>query len=250
MELLLNLYLGHLLGDFVLQPGVLVAAKRKGLPGLLTHVGIIGAVTAAILWADLAALWNIVLLAVAAHLLIEVITIRLRLSGRASGLSVFLIDQGLHSLSLVLLVWLASPLADVEHVRTLGMDVSPSWVALACSFVAVTFLGSIFVFEVVNAFGPRSKQRDILPYDAGRIVGMVERGGSLLAATLLPASLGIVDPLAPVAFLVFAFIPRALYSLSQPAEDRAYQMLLAAAGLCICALSLAFVAGVTLLTTT
>ncbi len=250
MELLLNLYLGHLLGDFVFQPGILVAAKRKGLPGLLTHVGIIGAVTAAILWADISALWNIVSLAVAAHLFIEVVTIRLRTSGRASGLSVFLIDQGLHVVSLVVLVWLATPISDVEQVRTFGMDVPASWVALACGLVAVTFLGSILVFEVINAFGPISRQRTILPYDAERIIGMLERGAALLAATMIPAVVGTSEPFVPVALLVIAFIPRTIYSLSQPAENRAYHMLFAATGLCLCALAFAFIAGATLLTTT
>ena len=124
MELLLNLYLGHLTGDFVLQPGVLVAAKRKGLAGLLIHVGIIGLTTTAILSYDIAALWNLVLLATAAHLLIEVITIRLR-QGRLSGLSVFVIDQGLHMLSLVVLVLVASPVADASAGLTAPDPTTP-----------------------------------------------------------------------------------------------------------------------------
>lgn len=250
MALLLNLYLGHLLGDFVLQPGVLVTAKRRGLPGLLTHVGIIGAMTAVILWADLSTLWSAVLLAIAAHLLIEVITIRLRSSDRPSGFSVFLIDQGLHVLSLVILVWLASPIVNVEQVRTFGMNVSATWIALACGLVGVTFLGSILVFEVVNAFGPVSRRREILPYDAERVLGMIERGGALLAATLLPGSLGLVSPLVPVALLVVAFVPRILYSTTQPAENKAYQMMFAAAGLCICAVALGSIACVALLIST
>lgn len=33
MTLVLDLLLGHLLGDFLLQPGWLVSAKRQGLSG-------------------------------------------------------------------------------------------------------------------------------------------------------------------------------------------------------------------------
>lgn len=250
MELLLNLYLGHLLGDFVLQPGSLVAAKRRGLPGLFIHVGIIGATTTLILWTDLPALWNIVLLAMAAHLLIEVITIRLRSCRFTSGLSVFVMDQGLHILSLVILIWVATPLIDVDSIQTFGLNLGTAWVALACALIGVTFMGSILVFEVTNAFGPRSKQRVILPYDRERIIGMIERAAALLLATLLPPATGSSSALLPMVLLVIAFIPRTLYSLTLPAEEKAYQMLFAATGLCICALALAFIAGVTLLTTT
>jgi len=249
MELLLNLYLGHLLGDFVLQPGVLVAAKRRGLTGLLVHVAIIGTVTAVLLWTELADIWNIVLLAVAAHLLIEVVTIRLRSGEGASGLSVFIIDQALHIASLVVLVWFAAPLTDIDGVRTLGVDLSVSHTALACGFVFVTFTGSILVFEVANAFGPLSRRREILPFDLERVAGMVERGGALLAAALLPGLLGNASPYVPLAIVVVAFLPRTLYSLTQTPEDKAYQMLAAATGLLVCSATLAFVAGVTLLTT-
>ena len=38
--------LGHLIGDFVLQPYWLVLAKRTGWPGLFIHVGVVTFVTA------------------------------------------------------------------------------------------------------------------------------------------------------------------------------------------------------------
>ncbi len=248
MALLLNLYLGHLLGDFVLQPGRLVAAKRNSLVGLLIHVGIIGGVTAVILYADLASLWNLVLLATAAHLAIEVITIRARNSGTLSGLSIFVIDQGLHILSLVALVWIASPVANVEQIRTVGMVVDPSVIALVCALIGVTFMGSIIIFEVANEFGPESHRRVLLPYDRERIVGMCERGAALTTAVLAPAVSGISHPLLPPLILLLFFVPRVVHALRCPLEERAYQMLVAVAGLMTTAIGLAFVAGVALLT--
>ena len=222
MTLLLNLYLGHLLGDFVLQPGWLVMAKRRGAVGLLMHTGIIGLCTAAILFQELSSLWNIVLLAMAAHLGIEVITIRMRSFDHLSGLSVLLIDQAMHILSLIVLVWFAVPVAPVGDITTFGLTVDPAVVALACGLIAVSFMGSIIIFEVANAFGPDSWKRDILPYDGSRIFGMVERGVALLAGVLLT----------PVVLFI-PFLPRVIWALRHKDEQRAQQMLIATTGLLI-----------------
>jgi hypothetical protein len=230
MTLLLNLYLGHLLGDFVLQPGWLVVAKRRGINGLLIHTAIIGACTAAILFRELASLWNIVLLAMAAHLAIEVVTIRMRGFERLSGLSVFLIDQALHMLSLVILVWVATPIAPVTEITTFGFSVDPAVVALACGLIGVTFMGSIIVFELLNAVGPDSWDRDILPYDRGRILGMLERGTALVAGVL-------INPI----LMIAVFIPRVIWGLRLPHEERARQMVIATTGLIICIVGWAFV---------
>src|SRR5450759_2682956 len=45
MALFLDLLLGHMLGDFLLQPGKLVAAKRDGWRGLLLHTFVVGFAT-------------------------------------------------------------------------------------------------------------------------------------------------------------------------------------------------------------
>jgi hypothetical protein len=230
MTLLLNLYLGHLLGDFVLQPAWLVMAKRRGITGLLIHTAIIGLCTAAILFEELSSLWNIVLLAMAAHLAIEVFSIRFRAFEHVSGLSVFLVDQALHMASLVILVWLATPVAPVGEITTFGFSVDPAVVAMACGLVVVTFMGSIIIFELANAVGPDSWNRDILPWSVERVVGMVERGTALLAGVL-------TNPIVMIA----VFIPRIIWALRRPSEERARQMLIATAGLAICILTWAFV---------
>jgi len=222
MTLLLNLYLGHLLGDFVLQPGRLVTAKRNGVVGLITHVAIIGGCTALILFEDLDSLWNIVLLAMAAHIAIEVVTINARSARELSGLSVFLIDQSLHVASLVALVWIAEPAAPIDDIATLGAVVDPVWVALACAFIGVTFMGSIIVFEVSNSIGPRSWNRDVLPFDGGRVLGMLERGASLVFAVL-------VHPL----LIIVPFLPRVVVALRQREPERARQMVVATTGLIV-----------------
>lgn len=235
MALLLELYLGHLLGDFVLQPGWLVAAKRDGIWGLLLHVAVIGACTAIILGELTLQLWNIVLLAMAMHLAIEVVTVRLRAASTVSGLSVFLIDQGLHIVSLVALVWISSRLINIEHVTAFGMELSVPTLALACAATAVAFMGAIVGHEAANEFGPTSKSRVILPFDAARIYGMFERTMALLAAVL-------VNPFC----LALAFAPRLLYFWRASADEKAYQTILAASGIIMATMGWLFVALLTL----
>jgi hypothetical protein len=237
MTLLLNLYLGHLLGDFVFQPGWLVVAKRRGVKGLLIHTGIIGACTAIILIGEIAAVWNIILLAMAAHAGIELITIRMRTFRHMSGLSVFLIDQAMHIVSLVVLVYVATPWIDVEEVTTFGQVVDPAVVAFACALIGVSFMGSIIVFEVSNTVGPDTWNREILPYDRARITGMVERGAALVLGVAVPALGGALGPV----LMVLPFIPRIVYATRQEGEERARQMVIAATGLIICVFGWSFV---------
>jgi len=235
MALLLELYLGHLVGDFVLQPGWLVAAKRDGVWGLLLHVAVIGLCTAVILGGVVIQLWNIVLLAMAAHLAIEVVTVRIRATSRMSGLSVFLIDQGLHVVSLVALVWIGSQLMDIETATAFGVTASIPALALACAVVAAAFMGAIVCHEVTNAFGPESKRRVLLPFDWARVYGMLERTVALVAAVLL-------NP----AYLALPFIPRVVYLWRKSADDRAYHMIIAATGLVMATIGWLFVVLVTL----
>jgi hypothetical protein len=235
MGLLLNLYLGHLVGDFVLQPGWLVAAKRRGAPGIVLHGAVIGICTALLLYADLAELIDVVLFATAAHLAIELATIRLRSGTHASGLSVFIVDQALHLVTLVLLVRLVSPWTEVESLRTLGYELGPATLAALCAFIAVSFMGSIIVMEVVNVWGPDAARKDILGYDVARVYGMTERG-SALALSLL------VHP----ALMLAPFVPRVARALISSHQTRSSETLTAATGLVVAALGWAFVVGVTL----
>lgn len=222
MSLLLNLYLGHLLGDFLFQPGKLVAAKRRGIAGLLTHGAIIGACTALIVYQDLGVLWPLILLAIGAHLVIEIITITARARSRMSGLAVFLIDQAMHITSLVLLTSIAQPCIDITDMATLGFDLAPAQLAFVCGLFAVTVMGSILVFETVRALNP-TEETEILPFNAARLAGMVERGSSLALAVVVSPPL-----------LLAAFTPRVVLAFFQDDERRSRLMIEAATGLAFC----------------
>ncbi|RME77340.1 MAG: DUF3307 domain-containing protein, partial [Chloroflexi bacterium] len=53
----LRLLLGHLIGDFILQPYWLVLAKRSGWKGLIIHVGVVTFITAILVWAVIPGWW-------------------------------------------------------------------------------------------------------------------------------------------------------------------------------------------------
>lgn len=233
MVLYLNLFLGHLLGDFVLQPGWLVVAKRRGPIGLLGHVGVVTLCTTAILYSDLRALWPVVLFVALAHLGIEIVTIRARHDRTARGLFVFALDQTLHLASLgipvvVLGGWTQAPApASFGHIIPVGQLTS------IAAMATVVFLGSILVFEAAETAVPR-KEGTVLPLDAARLAGMVERGVAL-AAGLTAGPLAIAVP----------FIPRALLAFRLQPKDRVRQVIIAATGLALCAVTYAIVIAVT-----
>ena len=78
VALFLALFLGHLLGDFVFQPGRLVVAKRHGIRGMLLHTGIVTACTGAVLFGQLARAWPAVIVAALAHFGIEHLSVAAR----------------------------------------------------------------------------------------------------------------------------------------------------------------------------
>jgi hypothetical protein len=242
MELFLNLYLGHLVGDFVLQPGRLVRAKREGAPGLVLHTLVVGACTVlAVAGPRFSTQWPAALLVTGLHLVIEQLTIITYLRTPTRGLFTFLFDQTLHTLSIATVTWLSTgalALAELIPPRSavlysFGLPIvarpgSPGgalgMLALICALGTVTLFGSILVFETSNAAleGNASKGR-LLRFDAARFGGIVERGVALLlAAWWTPAA------------LLAAFAPRIAWGLTRAPEDRARALVEAGAGALLC----------------
>ena len=235
MSLFLNLLLGHLLGDFVLQPGRLVVAKRNGVGGLAVHIGLVAASTSGVLWAQLGRFWLAVLLAAAVHAVVELVTIAARFRTESRGLFVFVLDQVLHALTLAAIaMWLAP---GRQSVATFGVQLPNARLAAAVGILCVTFLGSILAFETANSIVPLPGGRQpILGLDLPRVAGMLERGSALVVALTLHPLLGLVP-----------FVPRLLYASRLPARRRARQMLEASAGLALCAITYALIAVIALL---
>ncbi len=145
MPLFLALFLGHLLGDFVFQPGRLVVAKRNSLSGMLLHTAIVTACTTLVLLGQIARFWPAVVIAAIAHLGIEHLTVRARRIREASGLALFLLDQALHIVSLAII---ATLMGAGSRSAVVMWNSSIAVLAALCGVLTVAFLGSILAFEV------------------------------------------------------------------------------------------------------
>ena len=222
VALFLSLYLGHILGDFVFQPGRLVLAKRRRQSAVLMHTGIVTVCTALVLSESLRALWAAVLLTGIAHFCVEQLTIRARRLPDSSNLMVFFLDQGLHIVAIVLIA-VASGAAVTPALGP--WPVSLRALAVVAGVATVAFGGSIVVFEVQVAREAVEPGPDrILGLDGGRVYGMTERAAALLAALLLPVpALGLL-----------AFAPRALAATFGPKDRRHQQATAVVTGLALC----------------
>lgn len=232
MALFLGLYLGHVLGDFVFQPGRLVIAKRHGPGGVALHTAIVMACTALVMATSIPRTWPVVVLAGLAHFGVEHMTIGARRTRRTSGLSVFLLDQALHVVSLVLLA-LAFGTAVPASVLVFETDVRT--LAAVAAVATVAFAGSILVFEVELVRRPTevgTHTESVLKLDGSRVYGMAERAAGLGLALLAPVPL----------IGALAFAPRMIVALGKPGPARAEQTSAAAVGAGLCAVAWALVA--------
>lgn len=234
MPLFLNLLLAHLLGDYVLQPGRLVLAKREGLRGQLLHAAVITVATALTLVGQLRVLWWVVPVVGIAHFSIEPLTIAARERLNARGLFLFAFDQSLHLLSIVVLAWLAGPSASWSPVTSFGLATTVPALAFVDGVVMVTFLGSILVFETARAALPPDPLDDgILHWSTDRVMGMAERGSALVLAVW-------VTPLAMLA----PFLPRVVGAVRAAPRRRAIYLVEAATGLLLVLVTYVIVAAV------
>lgn len=228
MALFLDLYLGHIVGDFVFQPGRLVLAKRRRHSALLLHVGIVTLCTAAVVLEALPRLWPAVLMAGIVHYAVEQLTVHARRTPDSSSLAVFLLDQGLHVVALGIIAML--PGARAEALLVLW-PVPLLLLAGVCAVATVAFAGSILIFEVELSRLHHHGPTPVLALDAPRIYGIVERGGALVAGLLLP-----VPPLA-----LAAFLPRVAYAFAVKKHKR-HNLTAAAIGLLACVVAWALMA--------
>ena len=231
MALFLELYLGHMLGDFLLQPGRLVIAKRDGVPGLVLHTLIVGLSTVAVMIGSVNVDWAPAILVTGLHLVIERVTIATYLKTPTRGLFTFLMDQAMHALAIALVVWVAGRWSFTASSTMFALPVSTVLLAKICALATVALFGSILVFETANAVLGEQKGR-LLRLDGARIYGIIERSVALALALVHPALM-----LAP-------FAPRLVWASFRGREDRPRQLLEAATGVAVCLVAYTGIAAV------
>lgn len=163
-RLVVALIVTHAIGDFLLQPDVLV--WRKGKIGfLLAHAAIHAAATYVVLQAWM--YWQAPALVFLFHVLIDLVKQRF---GK-DGASVFVVDQSLHVLSLIGTAWLLSGLGLLEGFQGIGYQP----LVVLGGFVA-TVQGAGFL---IGKFARQLTERNQLELDGlqngGKLIGQLER---------------------------------------------------------------------------
>ena len=180
--MLQSMFLAHLLGDYVLQTDGLVRWKSRSLWGVLAHGGLVA------LCAWLCSLpfsldwWPYALLIGAIHTVIDVARVQLGKVGPASALFLFLADQALHILAILLVVrasgWMEPRAARSALGAWLQEDHRLPFIG---GYVLLGAPAWVLVHFLVRGMGAASTS---LPGRPGeRYVGMLER--ALIATFVL-----------------------------------------------------------------
>ncbi len=206
VDIFFLLILGHLVGDFVLQPLWLAIAKRQGWRGLLLHVSVVTIATAIIVagrmphWLG----WMAVLFAI--HLFIDqfrTFVFTNNCCGR--GLLLLIADQLVHALSLAFIAgWAtAEPVSALGAIFAAPPTAPNRAIFIAAVVITVFWVAPILEIELVVAVASLRKAtgKGIAPIEiSDRLMGGVER---LLALAAIAAGWGLLAPV--------VFVPRWLW---------------------------------------
>jgi hypothetical protein len=161
---------------------------------------------------------------------VEHLSVRARRASDASNLAVFLLDQGIHVVSLALIALAFG--RDASTPVLVLWQTTLATLATVCGVATVAFFGSILVFEIELSDAATTREGDpLLGLDVPRVYGMIERGGALAAALFLPV---------PV-LGALAFVPRLVYAFASPPDRRNRNLIAATAGFGLCVLTWALV---------
>jgi hypothetical protein len=170
MILFIQLFLAHILGDYVLQTNAWVKSKQKKKlqsPALYLHILVHGALVMLLVW-DLQ-FWLPALVIMASHLIIDIL--RLYLPSKNHKVTWFLLDQTLHLLVLVaVVVWWQQYEITSEFLQ------NPQFLIYVTSIVFVTLPSSVIIRVMVSRWYNVAKTpNDDTLQNAGSYIGMLER---------------------------------------------------------------------------
>lgn len=168
--LLIKLLIAHVLGDFVFQPSSWVEDKRKntykskyfyfhGLVHLLALILLLG-----FDWSY----WLSILILVGSHLLIDLI--KINLDKRLNTRLLFAIDQILHILVIIGVVYMNEPFEiSLERIN------SPEILLLILAILFITFVSSILMKIIMSKWVMKEDKTSDSLKNAGQYIGVLER---------------------------------------------------------------------------
>ncbi|TYR33602.1 DUF3307 domain-containing protein [Sphingobacterium phlebotomi] len=171
--LFLKLLLAHLIGDFVLQPKKWVQKRREHIGYLLLHIAIHAALLVVFFIPELSDQWQVILFISCAHLLIDSGKIYFEKKLPRRAFLLFIADQTLHILSLIVVVWYTYGLPiDWETL------LSTKNLLYVLAFVLIVFVSPImlrvFFSKWTSEADVVTKPKNSL-VDAGMLIGIMER---------------------------------------------------------------------------
>ena len=204
LSFFLLLLLGHLIGDFVLQPYWLVLAKRQGWIGLLIHVGVVTFVTAILLWiSSVPFWWGWVIVLFVGHLFIDQFrTFMFTDTSKGKGLWLLLADQFAHLVLIVILAWLATGWTPADLLILTTPAATNQQLLMAYLIGLAVLIGVIPVLEVETAvtvlYYSGTDLNETVRVDlSDRALGSIER---IIGGFLMLIGFGLLSPL--------VFLPR------------------------------------------
>lgn len=199
----LQLLLGHVVGDFVLQPYWLVLAKRSGWTGLIIHVGVVTFITSILAWGTIPNWWVWMIVLFLGHLFIDQFrTFIFTDNSRGKGLLLLILDQVAHVILIVLIAWAATGWTFDTLMILPSLQAPHQYRMLVYLIGLFALIGTAPVLEaeitvaVWAAQGQEVKQTVKIDTD-DRVFGALER---ILATIFILLGLGLLAPL--------VFLPR------------------------------------------
>ncbi len=173
MNILLRLIVAHLLADFILQTNTIVREKKNGIRSgwFIVHILIVGFLTWLLLgmWTN----WWAPLMMMAMHAAIDM----LKTSFRTDNVRIFLFDQFLHLLSILLLWMLVTGLTFPEIGSSLAaIRLTDNVLVILAAYALVTVPAGILTGYLTAGW-----RKEITPANddslsnAGKWIGVIER---------------------------------------------------------------------------
>ncbi|MCB0212612.1 MAG: DUF3307 domain-containing protein [Anaerolineae bacterium] len=210
LSFFLQLLLGHVVGDFVLQPYWLVLAKRKGWVGLIIHVAVVTFITAILAWDSIPNWWVWMIVLFVGHLFIDQFrTFVFTDNTKGKGLLLLVLDQTAHVVLIVIIAWAATGWTPDSLSLLPSLDAPNQYrlMAYLIGLAALISTAPVLEAEITVAVWAAQGQEinHTLKIDTSdRVLGSIER---ITAMFLIIAGFGWIAPL--------LFVPRLLLMIYQ-----------------------------------